>query len=249
VQRHPNYHEANVHDNDLAIVRLKSDVQGITPAKVNASPLTVRQELILVGYGWIEDNTYHAPEKRTGINHIANVMATTFDFWGNSNVCNGDSGGPSFISRDGVESIAGIHSTKTGECGYGGTDMRVDSYVSWISTVATEEIGLSRSQASEEPAEPPPPPATEPEAEGPAPRALEGQSCEKDQCKDGLACITVYTVYSTAYSTPVGKFCMESCTWRGWKSSCEQGEYCAKSRTGRRVCFNPTNPEGGFTTP
>jgi uncharacterized protein (TIGR03382 family) len=48
----------------------------------------------------------------------------------NTTICFGDSGGPGLLMRNGVEQIAGVHSTTTGDlCGPPNNDTRVDLYV------------------------------------------------------------------------------------------------------------------------
>jgi hypothetical protein len=57
-------------------------------------------------------------------------------FYGGSHsggmVCSGDSGGPSFVKRDGQELLVGVHSTSATGCIRMGMDVRVDAYASWI---------------------------------------------------------------------------------------------------------------------
>jgi uncharacterized protein YkwD len=56
-------------------------------------------------------------------------------------------------------------------------------------------------------------------------------------------------VFSSAYNQMLGKFCMEKCNSLGRDPLCEVGETCVQSNTAGRVCFNPSNPQQGYTTP
>jgi hypothetical protein len=52
---------------------------------------------------------------------------------GETNVCDGDSGGPTLAEREGEMMIIGVHSSKgNAPCGVEGHDMRVDRFREWI---------------------------------------------------------------------------------------------------------------------
>jgi hypothetical protein len=124
---HPNYCGGNCHD--LALLSLTQQ-PNIAPSPLLKTPPSVGQSVALVGYGKTGEYNNDLQVKRLGYNTINQITASTFSFQGSSNVCNGDSGGPSFIDNN----LAGVHSTKSGACGTGGTDMRVDVYYSWIAS-------------------------------------------------------------------------------------------------------------------
>lgn len=244
-RRHPSYSSGA---NDVALVTLTREVTNVPPAVLNTDPVTVGQKIILVGFGLTGEGQGSFGTKRVGENTIDQVSSTKFLFGGNANVCNGDSGGPSFVLVGGIERVAGVHSQKRNYCGYGGIDMRVDAYVSWIKSAAQEAIGGGTT---------PPPPAdagTTPVADAGVPAtdaggstqlAGEGQSCVNAQCTAGLACVTVFSGTS-----PIGQYCMEVCTNPGGLDPiCDGGERCTSSRTAGPVCFNPNNPSQGYTSP
>ena len=83
--------------------------------------------------------------------------------------CNGDSGGPAFISRDGVPYLAGVTSYGDAGCVVYGVSTRVDAFDSWISdfvspppppTCEADGVCDPACDAGADPdCEPPPPPA------------------------------------------------------------------------------------------
>jgi V8-like Glu-specific endopeptidase len=131
---HPNYAGAN--QADIAVVRLATDVVGVVPMGLASSPPSQGEGVVLVGYGLPAESTGKYGTKRKAPNTIGKVTTTVISFYGasdgNGNVCNGDSGGPSFAMRGGMEVQVGVHSTKGGSCGQEGHDMRVDAYYGWI---------------------------------------------------------------------------------------------------------------------
>ena len=73
--------------------------------------------------------------------------------------------------------------------------------------------------------------------------ANEGEPCWKRPCFQGLSCVAIYNGPGV-----VGKFCLERCANLGQDPNCDGGETCTKSRDNGRVCFNPNNPNGGFSS-
>jgi V8-like Glu-specific endopeptidase len=135
IHRHPQYRGGNA--NDIAVITLERAVSGITPSKLPVSAPRVGQTITLVGFGQPDGQTREFGVKRQGRNTISRVSGTTFSFESGTNVCYGDSGGPSF-AQDGT--VIGVHSTLTWYCGHAGTDMRVDSYLGWIRQVAGADL-------------------------------------------------------------------------------------------------------------
>jgi len=240
VIRHPGYAGGN--QNDLAVVILQQSVVGVAPSPVNTSPVQVGQSIILVGYGKTGEYSGGFGTKRVGHNSISSVGSTTFKFKGQSNVCNGDSGGPTFVlDSNGQELVAGVHSTKSGVCGSGGTDMRVDAYQQWITTVAGGDVAKPGAGSS-----PAPPPQGSSPAPPPTGLSGEGQSCASQACAQGLACVTVF---GAGYAQIVGQYCMETCQDLGADPACDGNEVCTQSKTAGRVCFDANNPQQGYTSP
>lgn len=139
---HPSYAGAN--QNDIAVVRLAKDVMGVTPVGIAASAPSQGEGVVLVGYGLPAESTGKYGTKRKAPNTIGKLTSTVITFYGasgvNGNVCNGDSGGPTFAMRGGVEVQVGVHSTKGGACGQEGHDMRVDAFHGWVVAQAQGDL-------------------------------------------------------------------------------------------------------------
>ena len=131
---HPNYAGGN--KSDVAVVRLSKDVVGVTPKQIASTAPSVGENVILIGYGKTGENSGTFGTKRRANNSIGLVESQIYRLYGaggtTGNVCDGDSGGPTFTSRGGQEVLIGVHSTKGGVCGQEGNDMRVDVFYAWI---------------------------------------------------------------------------------------------------------------------
>lgn len=233
VRRHPNYGGGNY--NDVALVILQQQVQGVSPSPIATGAPQQGQAITLVGYGKTGEYKNDYGTKRQTTNTISKVGSSTFSFYGQQNICNGDSGGPTFAWHGGVEVVIGVHSTKSGWCGNGGTDMRVDVYQQWIKQVAGSDVLLQGSKPS--PPQPPKPPP-------PSSPVKEGQPCASKVCDKGLACVAV-----TSGGKNIGQWCMEQCSVIGGADPlCDGGEVCTYSSKGP-VCFDVNRPGTGFTNP
>lgn len=151
VMPHPRYSRQGF-EWDIGLLRLSG------PAPADATPipalpahlgLTVDDEgaeVEFVGFGRTESNT--SGTKLTVPGSIARVCdgPEVCAYGGGGEVaprafaysmsgggpCSGDSGGPAFILRDGVEHVAGVTSYGDQDCVYYGVSTRPDSYASWI---------------------------------------------------------------------------------------------------------------------
>ncbi len=139
---HPNYAGGN--KSDLAVLILNKDVTGVTPIPVAKTPPHKGETIMMIGYGKTGENGLGFGTKRKATNTIKSTTSTTYSMYGSSgsvgNICNGDSGGPSLAIRGGLERVIGVHSTKRNYCGWGATDMRTDSYYSWIYAQAKGDL-------------------------------------------------------------------------------------------------------------
>jgi uncharacterized protein YkwD len=240
VFRHPNYGGGNY--SDIAVVILQQ-APPVAPSPIANFAPHVGQPITLVGYGKTGENASDYGTKRVGTNTISDLSGTTLSFQGATNICNGDSGGPTFVNvgTPPQEVVVGVHSTKSGFCGAGGNDMRVDAYYKWISQVAAGDVVSPGAGApSPGPGEPDPGGAPPPPGEA---IALEGEGCWKRPCLQGLVCVEIYD--GTAL---IAKHCMERCASLGQDANCDGGEQCTQSKSQGRVCFNPQNPKGGYTS-
>lgn len=140
--------------NDIALIRIRSAVKGMHPAKLYDKQDEAGQEITIVGMGDMGTGLT-GPQKwdkitRAATNKIDGVdsqwLHFVFDSVEAANATAmegisgpGDSGGPAFIDKDGVRYIVGISSHQSGQAKhgkgrYGVTEYysRVSSYSGWI---------------------------------------------------------------------------------------------------------------------
>lgn len=139
---HPGYAGGN--RSDLAVVRLSQDVPRVIPVAITTHAPTVGEPVVLVGYGKTGDPRDDFGTKRRAENVVGYVAAEFFSMYGASgstgNSCSGDSGGPTFASRGGPETLIGVHSTGGTVCGQTGNDMRADVFYPWILQAAQGDL-------------------------------------------------------------------------------------------------------------
>ncbi|MCA9667577.1 MAG: trypsin-like serine protease [Myxococcales bacterium] len=153
--RHPQYNSAQI-SNDIALVILQQEVTNVEPAVVNRTVPTVGTPLTIVGYGKTGESNFDSGTKRMATSSIAEVLTTRIriprsNSAADGNICNGDSGGPSYAMIDGKEVHIGIHSTKAGSCGSGGHDVRVDAYMQFIEANANGDLNKGEPPDTEAP--------------------------------------------------------------------------------------------------
>ncbi|MFM9959747.1 MAG: trypsin-like serine protease [Planctomycetaceae bacterium] len=131
---------------DIALYKLREAVVGIAPLPIFRGTPQVGQLLTLVGFGGGgTGNTGSNGDfgtKRVGTTPIDEVSRTliswNFDNNTESNTAPGDSGGPAFVTVNGVQFIAGVTSggdSATAGIGDHSFDTRVDAYASWIDSI------------------------------------------------------------------------------------------------------------------
>ncbi len=131
VSVHPGYGGGNIRD--LAIVRLTQPVAGVEPLRLAEQAPRVGEVVTLVGYGKTGEGEGDFGTKRSTTSKVAKVFNELLTIsGGEGNVCDGDSGGPTLVARDGRDVVVGVHSTKGAVCGQQGNDMRVDAFLDWI---------------------------------------------------------------------------------------------------------------------
>lgn len=110
----------------LAIPPLQINRQALQPSDKNAT-------LRVVGYGVTSGSSEDSGTKRQMSTPLVDFDSKFVLFGTNQkNTCEGDSGGPAFITRNGVEYIVGVTSFGYEGCVDTGSDTRVDSYLSFI---------------------------------------------------------------------------------------------------------------------
>lgn len=127
-------------EDDVAVLRTASPIGLPTMPLYEGSPpldslVTNRATMTFVGFGFDPES---AGESGKGIKRSASIPILRSDnatfFYtaaGGSSTCNGDSGGPAFISDGGRLQLAGVTSYGASDCSQG-RSMRVDRYLSWI---------------------------------------------------------------------------------------------------------------------
>jgi hypothetical protein len=145
--------------NDIALIKIKGAVQGISPAKIYSAKDEKDMNIILAGMGDI-GNGLTGPQKWDKITRAAtNRIDQTEDLWisfdfdapGSADVTAmegisgpGDSGGPAFYEKNKDLYIVGVSShqkSKNGKGKYGAVEYysRVSSYADWIKTILSSK--------------------------------------------------------------------------------------------------------------
>ncbi len=125
--------------NDIGVVVLAQPAPAIPPVAVRTSELSaadVGTPVRIVGFG--ADELGAVDIKRTGTASITTVNARDFVIGAAPAMsCEGDSGGPVFITRNAIEELAGITSFGDAQCKVSGTNTRVDAYAPFIQASTT----------------------------------------------------------------------------------------------------------------
>ncbi len=158
----PNFQQTNNLANDIALLRLSSNAPGsVVPIPYLPSSLALTSadvnntNLLFMGFGLTETGSSGTKLKMTQV--LANIcegsswcnvsipnLGTTqvppntigIRMNANGGICSGDSGGPAFVTRGGVEYVAGINSfvmqNSSQQCDYFGAATKVDRFTSFI---------------------------------------------------------------------------------------------------------------------
>ncbi len=148
--RHPQYHQGG-RQNDLAVLILEQDVTGVQPRAISSTAaFNAVQSFRLVGYGNTDPNSTQGfgRQRKVDVPRASDNPAfgadQGFEFVAgrpalNKDSCNGDSGGPAYLSRNGQFFVVGATSRATNNsqhpCGDGGIYVRLDQYVDFIRSV------------------------------------------------------------------------------------------------------------------
>ena len=147
---HPSYNGNAIGSdsaNDIAIYKLSQAVVGVAPMDIFRGIPQVGQLLTLVGFGGGGNGTTGTNGdfgiKRVGTTPIDEVSRTliswNFDNNTEANTAPGDSGGPAFVTVNGVKYIAGVTSggdSPNASIGDHSFDTRVDAFAAWITSIA-----------------------------------------------------------------------------------------------------------------
>lgn len=131
---HPDF-DADTLDNDIGVVALATKGP-VPPAIVHRAAFDhtmVNAPLRLVGFGATGANGDLATRKRTGHTVLSSYGDLDFTFHpGPSQTCNGDSGGPAFMTFGGRQELVGLTSSGDADCAKFGRDIRIDKYLAFI---------------------------------------------------------------------------------------------------------------------
>ena len=212
--------------NDVGVAIMQNALPStIVPLAYNRAPMDSfdGQPVRFVGYG-LDNGTAQtgAGVKRTTTTTLADHTALLLHFIdGTHETCNGDSGGPAFMTLGGKETIVGLTSYGDVNCTAGGYDTRVDAMAAWIDGyVQKADPGFGTTGGNQPPSSTPPSPSggtqTPPTSSAPP------------------------LPPSAAGSGGVGASC-------GSDNDC-QSHLCGLSSTGTHVCFaaNANQVQGGM---
>lgn len=133
IARHPAWSGDISGGHDVALLLLEQHVDPAWAVPLNVEPIEIGTDVRVVGFGRYDPVAEPDGKKRTGAQTIFALREAwqAFDATGDARICGGDSGGPAFIVRGGVEYLAGV--TSAGELGAicfdKGVYARVDLFV------------------------------------------------------------------------------------------------------------------------
>jgi V8-like Glu-specific endopeptidase len=117
------------HDIGLVVLDAPAPVPAMPIGRASLDGL-VGQPARMIGFGVTLADRVDAGTKRQLTTPVTDVTDQLFSFGGERGICLGDSGGPTFMTIDGIEQVVGIHSF--GDCreigALVGYDTRVDRY-------------------------------------------------------------------------------------------------------------------------
>lgn len=136
---HPHYSGGNIAD--IGVVTLANALSNFPtyPYAKSTEPPILNEAITVVGYGRTSDYLDDVGTRRSTPQTISKIIPQLFAFDGEGGVkgttCSGDSGGPTFAKRNGVDTVIGVHSTTAVGCIDEGNDERVDFFSDWITEV------------------------------------------------------------------------------------------------------------------
>lgn len=149
-RRHPSWSSAAPMNNDLGAVQLPAPLPMVRPSPYGRRVLgsaDVNRPMEVVGYGMTSMGGTGIGTRRV-VSLPLRGLTTQHLQLGNmstAGICNGDSGGPSFlVDRDGIRRVVGVHSwTQPGGNCMDGLDARVDQFGPFIRQFLMDTGGAS----------------------------------------------------------------------------------------------------------
>jgi MYXO-CTERM domain-containing protein len=183
---------------DIAVV-IMANALSQAPLPVNRAPLQdsmVGQPLRIVGYGVSDgnDTSGQTAGVRRSATTVLDSLTANFVKIGDPshNTCEGDSGGPAFLTINGVEQIVGITSFGTGGCTTDTSDTRLDVFGSFVDPYVHMYDPSGPDMAT------PPGPVGAP--------CSSGNDCASQLCTTGGVCTAICDP-KVASSCPAGSAC------------------------------------------
>jgi secreted trypsin-like serine protease len=212
----------NVNDlmsgNDIAVVILQNPTT-LTPLKMNRTPIAssmIGQSVRLVGYG-ITSGTdtagTTAGTRRDTTTTLAGVLDPLIYFQDPQHLtCEGDSGGPAFMTINGTEVIAGITSFGDQGCMQAGYDTRIDQYADSFVQPYIDQFD-------------PQPPDMTTGSDGFPPGTVGATCSDSSQCNSNICAHTGSTGFCTATCDPNN---MSSCPMGTHCGTIDNSPYCVR---------------------
>ncbi len=153
---HPNFDNVSL-DNDMALLKLKTPVNNITPVRLpsknDTTLIAVGKVNTCIGYGSLDNNgNYPDTLQKVNLPIVASNVcngANSYDgeitinmlcagfMAGGKDACSGDSGGPLFVNENGTMVQTGIVSwgDDCGVANFPGVYTKVSNYIDWIEDI------------------------------------------------------------------------------------------------------------------
>ncbi len=136
------------YDNDLGVALLSEEVLGLRPAGLLLEPPQLGEAITLVGFGSSTQGTSRIKHRAE---NVIGALGDKYLLYGDSlgltggpaTTCSGDSGGPTFILREGKELLVGAHSMSGPSCEGYGYDMRVGYFIHWLKEITQQNLGVT----------------------------------------------------------------------------------------------------------
>jgi hypothetical protein len=128
-RRHDGGDSFSHHDASLALLGSEPDVEPL-PFRVDPLPDVVGEELTVVGFGVTDGETMEGGGRKRIATFDIELMIPDYlrGSAPGTSICYGDSGGPAFMSFDGVETVVGITRSHFASCTGDSQWTRVDTY-------------------------------------------------------------------------------------------------------------------------
>ncbi|MEO6950589.1 MAG: trypsin-like serine protease [Polyangia bacterium] len=130
------------HLHDIAIVRVGPSLGTPLPYHGGAAQSSwIGQPLRIVGYGKTGAKLIDEGTRRSVTTEVFDISATEIVIDNSKQPCGGDSGGPAFLTLNGISTIVGVASASTADCLTTGYYGRIDNDIAFINGVLAGTSG------------------------------------------------------------------------------------------------------------